>query len=351
MIMDLPDTIQDYGDYLDFKLFKERNAYSNEKDRIDIPVVNECDYVPSCAIMVRTEMVKISGTMPAENFIYYDDIELSYRMKLKGWKIVALGSAKVLHKGGFRKAVENTFSRYYFLRNRLHFFSKFIQEEQIPDFTEIMLSEVFSRLYGFHIKGLKEVFDTTQYAFDDFLHHKYGKAEEHKILKLQPHITPLERIVLKKKNINVYFMDNFMKEKPNEIFGIFYFIIRNIHGIAPGAKISMSLNYCTYSMEQVMDGLKKEINTMADPSDIPDFNVVPYADPSERFDLEFKICEHVNLVTENILPLVYIDRYCNCISSEKEYVYFSAYTENEQFFKNLYRPMFLQSVKKIREES
>lgn len=346
LIMDRPDTIQDYGNYLDFNQYKEINAYSYMQDTADLPNVNECDYVPTCAVMIRTEMLRKSGTMPIDNFIYYDDIELSYKMHLWGWKVVALGNARVWHKGGFRKAVINTFSRYYFLRNRLHFFARYIPEEKINDFTEKMLSEVFSRVYGFYIKGMDEVLQTTLYAFDDFLHMVRGKAAANRINNLSNYPTPFEKVIQEKHNIRINLIDNFISDRPDEIFGILMYIIINLNKVSKQDIIYVSLEKCHYTEEEFWTGINLQRSFLHQGEKLPEICLMH---EEGDFDLELQMCEHVSKVKENILPCIYVDRYCNCISCLAEYNYFAASEEIEKLFKTMYRPLMLDAIRKIRE--
>lgn len=348
MIMDKPDTIQDFGNYLDFSKYKEKNGYSWQKDSESIPDINECDYVPTCAVMVRAEVLKKSGTMPADNFIYYDDIELSYKIGLQGYKVVALGNAKVWHKGSFWKANINTFSKYYFLRNRFHFFAKYISEEKIENFTETILSEVIAQLYGYYNKGMKELFQTTVYALDDFLHGIRGKADEYKIMRISDTLTSFEKVIAGKKHIKMIFTDNFLPEDPLDIYRIFLYIVANIQDRCPQKKIWVSLEQCSYDVAEFKELLQKTIEM-----DKPEF-VLPeviVSDPGEDiFDLELKLCEHVKLVKQPVLPQIYIDKFCNCITSEEEYEYFKSYSVNEKLLKDLYRPLVMQAVKNLRND-
>lgn len=40
------------------------------------------------------------GIMPEDNFIYWDDMEWGYRIKLAGYRVVTLAEAKALHQMG-----------------------------------------------------------------------------------------------------------------------------------------------------------------------------------------------------------------------------------------------------------
>ncbi len=348
MMMDMPDTIQDYGDYLDFERFQEKIGYRGWKDSEELPEVNECDYVPSCAIMIRASMLRKSGTMPTDNFIYYDDIELSHKMALNGGKTVTLGNAKVWHKGGFRKAAVHTFSKYYFLRNRLHFFAKYIKEIDIEKYMDVMLTEVFSQLYGFHSKGMKELFLTTFYAFDDFLHQIRGKAADHKIMPIIERDTPFIGQIRGKHHILFTMIDNFKEEEPLAIYRILLRIIVNMQRNEPQDKLWISLEQCNYEVGEFMRHLQEVVEVEKPECALPQIEI--FSGEEESFDLKLRLCQHVKSVTEPVLPEVYVDQFCNCITNESDYQYFTAFEINEKLFKELYRPMMERTIRAIREK-
>lgn len=345
MIMDLPDTIQDYGDFLDFKKYKEKNAYIMDKDSEKIPDINECDYVPTCCVMVRKQALLEAGTMPADNFIYYDDIELSHKMKIRGWKVVALGNAKIWHKGGFRKATINTFSRYYFLRNRLNFFAKYIDDSEIDNYVEQTLEDVFRQLYGFNSKNAKEMLETTFYAFDDFLHGVRGKADDYKIMNIGSSSTTLEKIVKDIKCIHIILDDIENITNNQEQLRIILRIFGDIQRFNSNIEIHLSLADEGVEIMDVVDALKKEKIAFEGTDILP---IVKNADNNIKYDIVLKKCEHVSQVKKNILPIVYIDRFSNCIASIEEYKYFTGTNQACSFFKNTYRNMLKKAVFRVR---
>ena len=66
------------------------------------------------------------------------------------------------------------------------------------------------------------------------------------------------------------------------------------------------------------------------------------------YDLVLQICEHVTKIRENILPVVYIDRWRNVILDEEDYKYFADYEASLEALREKYRPLFEQMVKKLR---
>lgn len=349
MIMDEPDTIQDFGCSLDFSVYKEKPCYCGRKEDNEIPSEYVCDYVPTCAVMARTSMLEVSGTMPADNFIYYDDIELSYKMSQNGYRVVALGSAKVWHKGGFRKAVVSTFPKYYFLRNRLNFFAKYVDEGNINHFIDTMLEEVFSQFFGYHTKNMKEMFLAVDFAFNDFLQGKRGKAADNRIMQLENRNTPFENCIFNKKHICIELINNFVTDDELDIFRILHYLTGIIQLHSPQTEIAISLAECDYTEEIFFDLWQGVIHAVRTEYMIPEFYIADKVD-DEKFDLILKLCPHVKHVRQNELPKIWIDRYANCITSESEYHYITCYEENEKFFKGIYRPLMQETVERIRNK-
>lgn len=346
MIMDRPEVLQDYGDYLDFEIFRERFGYGGHKDDESLPPENECDYVPSCAIMIRSEILKKSGTMPVDNFIYYDDIELSHKIRLSGGKIVALGNAKVWHKGGFRKETVNTFGRYYFLRNRLHFFAKYISDEEIDRFVDVILQDVFSQLSGFYSKGMREIFVTTMYAFDDFLHQVRGKAADEKILQILPRETPFVKMLRGKRFVVIKFLDRINEESPLEAYQALLRILEEIQKNEVHDQVWISLEQCSCDQEAFKSNYQEAVSLKKPEYTLPE---LLFTEQVTDFDLILRMCRHVKEVKEPVLPEIYVDKYCNCITCEEDYHFFTELETNKRFFVNMYRPLMIRAVKCIRK--
>lgn len=346
MIMDMPDTIQDYGCRLDFDKYIELPSYKNRFIDSDIPEINECDYVPTCAVMLRSEMIRKSSIIPSDNFIYYDDIELSHRIILNGWKVAALKNVRVWHKGGFRKAIVNTFSRYYFLRNRLNFFAKYISENDIERFVDKTLTDLFPKFYGYYYKGFNEYFRSEFYAFNDFLNLIRGKADEYKILNLTEHEIPFEKLIKDKKRINIK-LDGISDSK--DYIRALYNAIARISNKAPQEKIWLSAaageNDASFYIEKINEIYTERKATY----DLPEF--VTSSDKNDNFDLNIVPCDHVKNVKENILPDVYADKYLNCITNDEDYRFFTSMDMNEKIFRWMYRPMMIEAVHKIRKKA
>ena len=169
MMSDDPGRIMDYAKTIDFEAFIDRSKWCGKLDSEETQEPRECDFAAATAAMVRREVLLKCGGMDEAHFIYYDDIELGYRIKQSGYKVVSLGNAKAWHKSGMTRKTSNTFARYYLTRNRYRFFAKYMPEEDMERFTEYILSRAFSYMYGSYYKGRMDIFDTEKYILEDFI--------------------------------------------------------------------------------------------------------------------------------------------------------------------------------------
>lgn len=121
--MDAPEIVQEVGANISlhdasFNLNFAGESYSSiAKGLID------CDYVPACCLMTKSEVIEKVGVFDVEFFLYWDDIDWCVRVKDAGWRVVAQPQIQALHKGGGANAT-NTLPRYYYWRNKLRFFAK-----------------------------------------------------------------------------------------------------------------------------------------------------------------------------------------------------------------------------------
>lgn len=343
--MDKSDIVQDLGGSITSS-YNMKGNYFGKKD-IGLPDEIDCDYISTCTAMARIDAVKKFGIMPEENFIYWDDVEWSKKCQLEGYRTVALGRAKVWHKHSITGQA-STFVKYYLIRNRLHYFTKYLSKQNMEHFKEAMLSEVFSQLYGYYNKGMMELFRATVYALDDFLHEIRGKADAFKIMRISEKPTPFGRILEGKSHIRITFMDNFLPEDPMDIYHIFLYIVANIQKQHFQKKLWVSLKRCSYKTVEFTEILKKVIEMDCQEFELPEILVSD--DDEEEFDLNLRMCEHVKLVKENVLPEIYVDKYCNCITSEDDYMYFKGCSTNEKLFMEIYRPLMEQAIKRIRSK-
>ncbi len=179
--MDNPDYIQQFGLEIDFHNCQAKTLYADTLDTDDIPEVVYCDTVAACAVMLPAEVIKKVGMMPEDNFIYWDDMEWGYRVKLAGLKVAAIGSARAVHEMGANKRKENTFLEYYMWRNKIHFFMKYTGEQDADRMSIIILRNMFYDIYEAMFKKEYNISQTIIIALKDVMDGIRGKAPEGRI--------------------------------------------------------------------------------------------------------------------------------------------------------------------------
>ena len=341
--MQKPNVVQELGG----SITKNMNILGNYFDKIDenLPEILESDCICTCTAMTRVDLMKKFGLMPEDNFIYWDDIEWSKKCQLAGYKTVAINAAKVWHNRSYDNNMPSSFTRYYNVRNRFNYFLKYTEEDKLDDCIEQMLMEVLHVFFSFNGKGYTELVEVVSYAFDDLLHQVRGKAAPYKIKNMPVHQTPFEKRVLESSNIKIKFTDNFKENNENFAFSDFELILRNVQKVNPQNRLGIDLSNCSYTEEEFIRHYKH----MAEDADYGyKFPEVYFSSSNEGYDLCLTMCKDAKLIEKNILPEVYVDRYCNCITSEKDYIYFKSFDTTLQFFKSIYRPLLKQAAEKIR---
>jgi hypothetical protein len=204
-----------------------------------------------------------------------------------------------------------------------------------------MLDKVFSMLYGYNAKNEKELLETTFYAFDDFVHRVRGKAADYKIKNLENAPTPLDKVVRNAKNIHIILDDINDIDNDKEKLWIVHRMICEIRRL--NTDIQFNLSYKNIDID--INPLQSVLEKLDSEVEIP---AIHKGDKNIQYDVVFEQCNHVSEVKENILPIVYIDRYCNCITNMDEYIYFVGTEQAKDFFKNTYRPIMYKVISEIR---
>lgn len=335
--MQNPTVVQDLGGHIDDK-YNMRGNYYGQKDE-NLPTEIECDYISTCTAMARVDAVRKFGLMPEDNFIYWDDVEWSRKCQLAGYKTVAIGAAKVWHNHSIINRT-SAFTIYYITRNRLNFFARYGEFGDKEKFAETMLDEIYTRVCGYNGKGMTDAASILMLGFQDFLYNVRGKADDWKLGAFQPNKSPFYKVISEKEHIVISFDKSLKNEQ--ECIIVLCEVIKNIRAcskkhkltILPGHEYSAIQIYdklYTYLGNGLMDDLQMEVDKEC-----------------VKHDLHLVLCKHVNEVDESILPGVYVDKYCNSITCEDEYLYFKSFHVNRKMFISMYKDIFLHTVERMR---
>lgn len=308
--MENPEYLQMLGGTIDYRRHEVCYNYNNYKITDELPAVLHCNALATCAVLVKREVIEKIGVMRRDYFVYWDDIEWSRRCMDAGYSLVALRDAHVWHNWGANVVTKfNAFTEYYGRRNKLRFFATYIDEEDIDLFIENALRNMFNVIYGHYRKGAYKEMQLTLRALDDVIHNVWGKAEESKIKIDEIAELPLEKLLKSRTEAVIV---------PNEDMG------------ADGG---------VTAVERVVRFCNPHIKLLPyDAKSCPDSSV-----------LRIKPCPHVIHTKENVLPVVWVDRFLNCILTEEDFDYFQNYESSYGLFYRLYEPFLREGVEKIRQ--
>ncbi len=299
--MSFPDRIQDMGGSItsDYRMLGNYWGYLDK----NIPDVLDSDYVSTCMAMIRMSALRVFGSMPEENFIYWDDVELSKKCQLSGYRTVALGSAKVWHK--MQTANESPFNRYYLTRNRFKFFSIYASDDEIEKFKEISFEDIYSRNFMYRYKGLDGIAQTYINALEDFIEGIYGRAREGRLVE-QEDVKPMLTIAL-----------------------------------ADRKKVSILSDLCVPEQRYVVEQIKGLLGEKA---------IVHVGRKFIEDDsfTRIQVCNHVKEVKSNMLPVIMVDRFMHCIATQEQFEIISNYETEFENFKNRFWEKFSDAVDKLR---
>jgi N-acetylglucosaminyl-diphospho-decaprenol L-rhamnosyltransferase len=88
------------------------------------PPLGESFAVCAAAMLVRRETFEAAGGFDARYFCYFEDVDLCFRLRLAGWRILQSPEAMVAHVGGGVAAQTSAFAQFHGARNRLWTFVK-----------------------------------------------------------------------------------------------------------------------------------------------------------------------------------------------------------------------------------
>jgi len=81
-------------------------------------------WLSAACLLCRRKAFEQVGGFDENFFIYFEDIDLCFRLRAAGWKLVYLPGTRICHEGGATTAPRRDFSRYQYRRSQLSFYRK-----------------------------------------------------------------------------------------------------------------------------------------------------------------------------------------------------------------------------------
>lgn len=335
-----PEIVFDFGDIIDVERQKLHSPYRDIYDNERLPEIVPTDFVPATAGIFRRQALLEAGSMPVDNFIYYDDIELGWNMLRKGWKMVCCGSARVWHKSGNANRKHDNFAEYYFKRNTLNFTAKYIAEDKVEAFVDGEINRVFPILYGCSFKEQWRKFETTFYMFDDFARHVRGKAGVNRIQPLSTGKNQgnkrLEKLYASGcRSVRLLIEED--AAKGTMLLGL----MRNLCLGRPQMRFAV-LAY------KSLDGLDNlPLGEEVSFTGMDTYNFQPISGDFTP-DLTIHYCGHVKYMKENVLPDICVDSHYNVVDDDRAWEYYQDYDKVFEVFRQMYREPMLAMIKELR---
>lgn len=173
-----PDTIQNFGQTIDYQSFSTEPLYVNEYFTNELPEVNFSDAVPACSLMIRKSITDKIGFLPKDFYLYWDDTEWCTRVRELGYKVASVKASQALHAMGAKREDVSTFPTYYAWRNWIYYFILHTEKKRLPELGITFLQSIYTiQCEGYEGNRFHRAL-TVMAAYDDAIHGRLGKARD-----------------------------------------------------------------------------------------------------------------------------------------------------------------------------
>ena len=117
-----------------FRLFHiPANSKDNDYNLDSLPddEIYEIDYLTGAFMFMRADALKDAGLLDETFFMYGEDIDLCYRIKKAGWKIIYYGESKITHLKGASSKKQKSKLIYEFYRAMYIYYKKHHADESL----------------------------------------------------------------------------------------------------------------------------------------------------------------------------------------------------------------------------
>lgn len=119
-----PSILESAGSIVNYSKGEVTRLYTNEDESTVINKLIPCDYVGGACMVFKTSMIEEVGFIPENYFLFYEENEWCATIKKKGYQIVCIGDAKVIHKGSASINKVSGLSEYFMYRNLVIFINR-----------------------------------------------------------------------------------------------------------------------------------------------------------------------------------------------------------------------------------
>lgn len=122
---DLGKVIWSAGGRIDWKNVYGTNFGVDEVDKGQFSNLKNTDFATGACSMFNIKALTEVGLFDQKYYLYLEDMDLSYRLKLHGWEILFVPKAILWHKVSQSSSIGSQLNDYFITRNRLIFGMKY----------------------------------------------------------------------------------------------------------------------------------------------------------------------------------------------------------------------------------
>lgn len=104
------------GNLIHFLFFGFTSYYRQKKSDFKIKNYSEISYASGCSFIIRSEVYKLIGGYNEDYYMYHDDLDISLKTRLAGYKVILATNSTLFHKYEFERSI---LMLYYIERNRI----------------------------------------------------------------------------------------------------------------------------------------------------------------------------------------------------------------------------------------
>lgn len=136
---------------------------------------HEISFVSGCCMLIPRGVIEKVGKLDENFFMYYDDDDMSFRLKKANVKMLYIFSSSLWHKvGGSYGGVRSILTEYYFTRNRLYLMKK--HKDMMKTSCHKIAKEIFRQKVYKAKENDKEYIPYVLSGIWDFYMGKMGKS-------------------------------------------------------------------------------------------------------------------------------------------------------------------------------
>jgi hypothetical protein len=134
------------------------------------------DYITGCLMLIKREILEITGLFDDHYFLYYEESDLCYRAREKGFQCVYTAEAHIYHKVSSTVQPVGVTGTYYMTRNRHYFIQKHFRG--VHKISALLFESGFNFLRQIYhlLRGRPDKAKTISRAMDDAKRGKMGRG-------------------------------------------------------------------------------------------------------------------------------------------------------------------------------